>query len=355
MPPHTAQRPTIRLDGQADEKVSSLVLGMQMTEKEGGLSSLELTLSNVATDTSFESALAFEDETSLRLGMDLAVYAGDEGRPQEIFRGPITGIEAQFGFDSPPELTVLAEDACQKARMTRRTRVFEDATLKSIAETIAGEMSLDPVVTGFTDNIGTQVQLDESNLAFLRRVLARYDGDVQVVGSELHVSPRADVQRGAIPLVLYEDLARVRAIADLACQPTQVTLSGWDAKQGQRVSATGAGARLGPGSGRTGKQILSQTLGDRSEHLGHLAVSTQEEAQAIADAAMDRHARRFVRLDATAFGNPALRVGAHIEVSGISPRFDNTYYIVEAVHRWDARESGYETDFIAECAFLNSV
>jgi uncharacterized protein len=328
---------------------------MQMSEREGGLSALELTFSNVATETSLESNLAFEDEATLRLGVQVALYGGDEGNQFEVFSGAITGIEAQFSFENPPEMVVLAEDACQKARMARKTRVFDNATIKDIAGTIASEMSLKPVVTAFTDNIGTQVQLDESNLAFLRRLLARYDGDLQVVGTELHVSPRADVLRSTIPLLLYEDLSRVRVTADLASQPTQVTLAGWDAKEGRRVSATGTGASLGPGSGRTGKQLMSSTLGDRPEHLGHVAVATQQEAQAIADAAMDQRARRFVRLDATAFGNPALRVGTHVDVSGLSQRFDNTYYIVETVHRWQAGDRGYETDFVAECAYLGNV
>ena len=48
---------------------------------------------------------------------------------------------------------------------------------------------------------------------------------------------------------------------------------------------------------------------------------------------MDKQARRFVRLDATATGNPSVRVGTKVAVTGLSRRFDNTYYVVEAVHR----------------------
>jgi uncharacterized protein len=35
----------------------------------------------------------------------------------------------------------------------------------------------------------------------------------------------------------------------------------------------------------------------------------------------------------------------------MSPRFDNTYYLVHAVHRFDPQR-GYETEFEAETAFL---
>jgi phage protein D len=197
------------------------------------------------------------------------------------------------------------------------------------------------------------MQLNESDLAFLRRLLRRHDADLQVVGKELHVSARLDVKRGTLDLELHSQLRQVRVTADLTDQMTAATVTGWDAVAGKRVSATSKGANGGPGAGRTGAQVLRDTLGERSEHLGHLAVTTQEEAQALADTAFDRRARRFVRLDGTAEGNPALRVGTHINLTGVSRRFDNTYYVVSACHRFDVKR-GYETDFEAECAFLGA-
>jgi phage protein D len=82
-----------------------------------------------------------------------------------------------------------------------------------------------------------------------------------------------------------------------------------------------------------------------------LAVMDAGEAQALADAAFDRRARRFVLVEGTAEGNSALRVGTHLKLVGLSPRWDNTYYVVRATHRFDS-EQGYRTDFEAECAFL---
>ena len=72
-----------------------------------------------------------------------------------------------------------------------------------------------------------------------------------------------------------------------------------------------------------------------------------------ADALFDSRARRFVRVEGTAEGNPALRVGTHLDLRGLSPRFDNTYYVTSACHRFDVQR-GYETDFEAECACLGA-
>ena len=344
-------RPTVRVNGAEQIMLSELILAMTMTESEGGMSALELKVSNFASNGQGGAGLAFEDERVVKLGSQVAVYGGDEARPREIFQGIVTGLEADFSQAAPPELTILAEDAGQRARMSRRTRTYRDVSVADIAREIAQELALTPVIAGFGGRIGTWVQLNESDLAFLRRLLSRYDGDVQIVGSELQVAPRNEVRRNAVDLKLYGQLLRLRVLADLAGQTTKVTAAGWDAEKGERTAATSEGANLAPGSGRAGAAILEEALGERSEHIGHLAATTADEASALANAMFDQRARGFVRVEATAEGNPALRIGTHVNISGVSARFDNTYYVTRACHRFNLRE-GYRTTFNAECAYL---
>ena len=90
---------------------------MRMEETEGGMSALELRLSNWASLTNGGAEYAFGAGAKLKLGAEIAVYAGDEAQPREIFHGTITAIEGEYATGSPPEMTVLAEDALQRARM----------------------------------------------------------------------------------------------------------------------------------------------------------------------------------------------------------------------------------------------
>lgn len=349
--PVYAAKPTVRIDGQEVEKLTAAVVGMEVVEGEGGMSSLELTVRNVAGEGESAHGLAWEDGRTLDFGKTIAIYSGDEREPREVFRGVITGLEGVFPADGAPELVVLGEDALQRARMARRTAVHDNATIAGLARELASRLSLTPQISGLDADLGTQVQMNESDLAFLRRLLADRDGDLQVVGEELHVSPRAEVRRGTVELSLHGQLIACRVLADLAQQVTQVTAAGWDPVQGERVSVTSTGASPGPGSGRDGRTALAQALAERSEHVREIAVLNEAEAQALADTVFDRRARRFVVVDATAQGNPSVRVGTHVTLRGLGPRFDNTYYVVRATHRFDT-ENGYLTHFEAECAFL---
>src|SRR5262245_57958097 len=228
-------RPTLRLAGQEDLRLSELLIGMKMSEHEGGMSALELTLSNWASTRDGGAEPAFDARSKLKLGAELQVYAGDESEPREIFCGKVSALEAEFKTGVPPELSVLAEDALQQARLERRSKVYTDQSPAAIVRAIAGDLGLTPVITGLTGPTATWAQYNESDLAFLRRLLSRFDADLQIVGTELHVSPRGDVQRGAIELALYGQLARARVTADLAGQVTGITVRGWDAASGSAV------------------------------------------------------------------------------------------------------------------------
>lgn len=345
--------PTVQVDGQLNDKVTAQLLEMKMCEHEAGMSDLELRFSNFG---SFSGGLAdqvFEDGTILTLGAALTVYAGLVTSPTEIFRGKITALEAVFPASGPPELVVLAEDALQGARMKRRTKSWDNTSLSSILQEVASGLGLTPVSSALDATIGSEQQLNESDLHFLRRLLARYDADLQVVAAELHATPRSQAQRNAIQLDMYSQLHEVRILADLAHQVTQVTSTGWDFNQGQTTSATSQTTSLGPGSGQTGASWLSQALSTRSEQLAQYANMNQSEAQALVDAEFAQRSRQFVVARGVAEGNPALRVGTYLTLTGLGPRFSNTYYTTGTVHRFDPAK-GYATEFTAECAYLGA-
>ncbi|HSW14435.1 MAG TPA: contractile injection system protein, VgrG/Pvc8 family [Solimonas sp.] len=346
-------RPTLRIDGQEQPEAERQLLSMRMHEQEGGLSSLEMEFGNVASREDGGAGPAFEDERVFRLGAEIKVYSGAVGGPTEIFGGRISALGLEVGPDGPPRLCLHAEDKLAAARLARRSEVYEQQAPADIARAIAGRHGLTPVIDGLDQPRGSWVQLNESDLGFLRRLLQRFAADVQVVGSELHVAPWMKVRRNEIELRLHSQLLSLRAMADLAQQATCVRVTGFDPEQGQAISADSATTDLGPGAGRKGHELLQQLFGERIEQLGWQLALTQEEAQQLADAQFAQRARGFTRVQGACEGNPALRVGSQLRIKDVSPRFDNLYYVTACSHRYDMKR-GYETGFCAESAFLGN-
>ncbi|MEZ4639650.1 MAG: hypothetical protein R2856_32605 [Caldilineaceae bacterium] len=187
-------RPTIRINEDAYALLNELLLGMRMTESEGGLSALELRFSNWASDTTGGANYAFEDGDILALGAAISVYAGDERSPQRDLPRRHHRAGSRLPAADHPRSPSWPRTRLQRLRLARRSKTYENVSIADIANQIA-QAGIQANVDGFEDTSGVYVQMKRERSAFLRRPLARYDGDLQIVGDELHIAPRGNVRR----------------------------------------------------------------------------------------------------------------------------------------------------------------
>jgi phage protein D len=343
-------RPTLRLEGQEDADASARLHALTMRDDEQGLASLELRLEDWRVTTA-GPGFAFDGGSPWALGAAVQVECGAVGEQARLFAGHVTALERIASRDAPPEFVVLAEDRLARARFARRSATYADTSLGDVVERVASRLGLTVRAEGIPSVRGTWVQLNESDLAFLRRLLRRFDCGLRIVGEELRVERLRPGGANTIALALGQRLRQARVTADLAHQATQTTYSGWDAVQGQPIIATSMGAAMGNGAGATGAAILVEKFTMRSEHLSAFTCADAAEARALADAAFDQRARAFVRLRGISEGDAALVSGVQVEIEGLGTRFDNVYHVTSTVHRFDMNE-GYRTEFSAECARL---
>jgi hypothetical protein len=353
-------RPYIEVAGERPAMLNELLRGLTLTEQEGGLSHVEMRFDNGARHAGVGVNFAFEftDTETLPLGQEFRVLfperaEGEAREPRELFQGKVSALEFAADQDGLPELCIYGEDALMAWRMSRQTRSFEpDQTIQDVIGELARQAGLSaPTFDFLNDTIDGRHQVNESNLSFLRRILADWDADIQVVGDELQVTPRADLERDTLTLDLGTQLRTVRIMADLAEQRNSRSLTAYDHRTNTQIAKEFSGAALGPGEGRTGDAYL-EPFGDTPEHIASAPVTNEAEAEALLNALSVGPIRRFVTARGTAVGNPRLRVGTHITLEGVGPRFGNTYYVVEATHRFD-QVDGYVTEFEAECAYFN--
>jgi phage protein D len=260
-------------------------------------------------------------------------------------------LEGWFPETAPPEIAVLAEDRFQDLRMTRRTRSFADVTDADVFHQIAREHGLSASVNVNGPSHQVLVQVNQSDLAFLRERARAMDAELWMDGTQLNVETRAN--RGGDPLELTHgyQLRSFRALADLATQRTSVTVNGWDvaAKDTLTHEADDSVIRSELNGDTSGTSILQSSLGGRKEAVAHAVPLNSEETQATAESYFKACARQFVIGNGIAETQSALRVGTTVNIKQTGPLFSGTYYVVEVRHRFDSAR-GLRTEFIAERA-----
>ena len=352
--PLHAHAPTVEFGGQSYPLVQANLVSMRMREALGGLSSLELALVDTVEDGT-SSHYAAGAGSPLELGAGVRVFAGPHalGAP-EIFDGQVTAIEAEIREGQPPLFTVLAEDRLFPTRRRRRTRLFEAQSLGDVITAIAEDYGLTAEIRQGVDRGSRNwMQADETDLAFMRRLLDRFDCDMQVVGDRLQVGRVGMDRRALVTLAVGSTLISARITADVAEQVSTLRLGSFDPQSGEVTDASGDSAGFGPGSGTSGPDILREKFSEVTMHLGRQAPLTDGDAGTLAELEGQRRARGFVRVEGCARGDGNLRVGSWVELSGVNPQFANQYAVREALHRFDL-ESGYRTDFVAESAYLGA-
>ena len=158
----------VSIDGQFNPGVSNNVNSAVVTECVDGLYACEIELLN-------HDALdyLYFDRSEFDFGAKIEFAVGLGATNETLFEGYITGLEARYLDGGGSRLTILAEDALQNLRMTRRTRTFEDVSDEDVMNSIAQEHSLQ---TSFDDLSGpTYRVLAQTNLGDLglRRECAR--------------------------------------------------------------------------------------------------------------------------------------------------------------------------------------
>jgi phage protein D len=349
---HTAS-PVIEVDGMSYPLIAANLERLRVTEALGGLSSLEAALTDEMVAADGAAAAAAGGDSPLKLGAGIRVFAGAaEVKAFEIFDGQVTGIESEVREASAPLFTVLAEDRLFAARRKRRTRLFEKMSPKDVIGKIAADYGLTPEVRDGVDTTAIDwLQSDETDLAFLRRILDRCDADVQIVADKLQVGRIGMNQRALVALAPGSSLKLARITADVAEQVNEIRLASWDPATGEKVDAKATCGGFGPGKGKTGPDMLGEKFSAVTMHLGRFGPMTDAAAQKVAQYECDRRARAFVSVTGTAQGNGEIRVGSWVDLQGVNAQFANQYAVTRAVHRWD-RAEGYLTDFEAQSAYL---
>jgi uncharacterized protein len=341
-------RPDIRVDDEVNRGLGDGLLRLLVEETTEGLYRCEMTFGNWGT-AGGEAGLLYDDGAVLDFGKRIAVRAGADDAAGELFAGRIFALEAQYPEDRQPTMTVLAEDRLQDLRMTRRTRTFEERTDADIARAIAAAHGLQADVDLDGPRHAVVVQLNQSDLAFLRERARLVGAELWLFGDRLKFAARSRRQSPGAALTYGRELIELRVLADLARQRTSVHVNGWDVSAKEAIAhqadeATVLAELNGHSGGAT---VLQRSFGARAERLVHLVPTSDAEARQLAEASFRQGARRFLVADGIASGDARIRVGARLTLRGLGRTFSGDYYVTEVRHSF-ALQDGFRTRFRCE-------
>lgn len=325
--PLISARPRLSIDGQACPNLDEALLAMQVHLPRDGMANAELRMLNWGT-TGEGPDFLFSD---LRLGSRLELCLGGTAATT-VFRGEITAIEESYG-DGAPQIVILAEDALHRLARQRHSRSFEDMSLDAVVRQIAAEggLTADVQVSAVSN---TWLQVNESNLAFLLRQLAPYAVGLRLDNGQLRAR---DDEPDPQPLALTQggNALNIRLIADLNHLPRQVGVKGYNLQNDG--AADGSSSSLNPqaASGQSGTALLADLGWEGDSILPHPFARSQQEAEALASRQFRQRACGFLHGEILCQGASNLQSGREVVLSGVSPRLQGRYRVMECWHQFD--------------------
>ncbi|HWF73174.1 MAG TPA: VgrG-related protein [Solirubrobacteraceae bacterium] len=288
------------------------------------------------------------DQSLLTVGRSLEVlYAAPGGAaPMSVFTGKIQSIELELVGEGA-FIAATAYEPAFALHQNRRTQVFQEMTPGDIAQKVIQEAGLSANVQ--SSGPASQVypfflQNDETDWQLLWRLAAAIDYEVVGDGSKVHFLP-AGANGGGSPIVLRapDQLISFRPRVSGAQQVDSVVVRGWDPASAQAIVATESpkASDSKPGLDRA---TVASAAGGGTWTVGDRTVLTQDEADALASSLAARTANAWVEAEGTAAGDPRLRAGCAVQVSGVGTRFGGTYIVTAATHVLIGGH-GYQTHF----------
>lgn len=315
----------IEADGSRLDARAALALGEVRVQQKLNLPALcELVFRSPA------GALSAGD--SLRVGTALRVAVRGQRLP--LFEGEVTALEMVYEPSAGQALHVRAYDRLHRLRKQAPVRAHVDVSLDDLARELAGAVGLAVQSEGSGPRWSYRIQHRQSDLDFLREQAEHAGRYFVLYQSTLHLFTLEGLS-DAVPLSLGETLleARFELNADAACDA--VAAFGWDTEQVQRH----AGHASIPRSGRTAIAAVSTwAIGaDQTRTLADLRLESGEQADAAAQAELDRRAAREVILTGVAEGDARLRPGTPVDVAGVASVYGGRYVLTSVTHRIDQR------------------
>ena len=282
------------------------------------------------------------DTLPFEIGKPLEVRLGakQELMTEALFKGHVVTIEPEFGA-SGCSVLVRAFDRSQLLNRSRKVRTFQNQTSSDIVAKIVAEAGLSAECDSSGDPHEFVQQDNETDWDFIWRLAERIGFEFVVDDVTGHFrKPTGD---GAVELEWPTSLRSFRPRVTAVQQVEEVTLLAQDPTTKEAIEASATQpvqiATIG-----VQRAAVAGAFPSAQVHVASEPVKSQAEAKVLTQALLDKLANGYVGAEGVAPGNPRIKAGAKVHVSGVGTKFGGTYRIATATHVLRGGGS-YETHF----------
>jgi uncharacterized protein len=295
---------------------------------------------------STDQSLKWIDSDHARPGNELTIELGYMGQLTRVLVGEIVAVRVTYSNDQAAQLHIQGFDRLHRLRRGRRTRVYSEMKDSQIAEQIASELELQPQVTDSSVVHPYVLQNNLSNIDFLMDRARRIHYEVRVEDKTLFFRPVSHHLAETVVLEYMRDLKWFNVRLSTARQVSDVSVRGWNPATKESIvgSAEADAVSTRMKGDTTGPELADEAFGSCSDATVDVPVTSQGEADQIAEARINALALELTAGEGEAVGDPALQAGNTIELRGLGDRFSGAYYVIKSEHRL-APDLGYVTRF----------
>jgi len=313
-------------------------------------------------------------------GAKIEIWMGYQDNMRRMMRGTITSLAPTFSESAAPTLAISGLNNLQQYRTEQHTYSWTDGTMTDtqIAQQLCGwpvktgqpGLGL-PIVTNPMPNEKPEPVVFMNNqydiMFLLERARRRgYDMYLQDEGSTSTLYFGLSNNASYVPVYQIEwgkSLVSFKPTLSTAKQVGQVTVRGWDRKSNSAINESCTLQQLWQAQNQPAAEVarltqIAQAYSNRTEVVTDQPAHTKNEAQARAQAILDKRSKEQITANATTVGLPDLRAGCNVEIIGFgvttdasgnlmgaSSDFDGEYYVTESTHT--IGNGGYKTEFSA--------
>ena len=290
------------------------------------------------SDSRWKHQSKFAIGKKIKVGFTSSI-TGDTGFSQEetgyVIDGEITAIETELNEKSQAPIIIRGYDISHRLNRGRYNRSFQNVTDSDVVTQLISEAGiLAGTVTNTTIVHEYVFQENQTNMEFLRERAARNGFELYVQDAKLNF--RKPTQDQELTLKWLEDIHSFRVRVTSSEQVSSVEVRGWDYTKKEAIVSTAAtGTVITTTDAGTGKQASSKFNSQPKMIVVDQPVFSANEAQKIAQSLCDELGGEFVNADAKGEGNPKIRPGRVIKMTGIGI-YSGSYYVSETHHSFQA-------------------